>query len=255
MERRAIMRNSKSRPDPAAGVSAGHATQATLMYQRLRRDIVSGRLLPGARLRIEALASRYSGGAGPLREALNRLTSEGLVDQQDQRGFQVSPVSLEELEDLARTRCWIDEIGLREAIRHGDLDWEESIVLAFHRLNRHAPASNDDPAHEAPEWDRLHQAFHTALIGACPSKMLIEYSNRLFDRADRYRNLVVPVSTAHRDIPGEHRAIMEATIGRRTDEAIRLANEHVLRTAQLIREHLSGPGGAQSTLAAHEETA
>jgi len=112
------------------------ASLVTQAYQQLRREIVHGRLAPGVKLRVEALGERYGIGASPIREALNRLTSEGLVQQQDQRGFQVSPVSMDELIELTRARRWINEIALRESIRSGDEVWEESVLLAFHRLSR-----------------------------------------------------------------------------------------------------------------------
>ena len=90
-------------------------TLASAAYERLRRDIRIGRLAPGEKLRIDALRAIYEIGASPLREALNRLSAEGLVVQEDQRGFRVPPVSIEDLLELTRTRCWLNEIALRES--------------------------------------------------------------------------------------------------------------------------------------------
>jgi GntR family transcriptional regulator, carbon starvation induced regulator len=108
-------------------------TRTTIVYEQLRREIVSGRLLPGEKLRVEVLRERYGVGGSPLREAMNRLTAEGLVSQLDQKGFRVSPVSTDELLELTRTRCWLNEITLRESITRGDAAWEEQVLLAFHR--------------------------------------------------------------------------------------------------------------------------
>ncbi|MCZ6586034.1 MAG: GntR family transcriptional regulator, partial [Gammaproteobacteria bacterium] len=68
-----------------------------MVYERLRHDILNGRLEPGRRLRIKALKERYDVGHSPLREALNRLTASGLIDQVDGKGFQVSITSADEL--------------------------------------------------------------------------------------------------------------------------------------------------------------
>ena len=70
-------------------------------YNRLRSDIIAGKLAPGAKLRIEELREDYQIGASPLREALNRLAGEGFVTVEEQRGFKVAPVSLDDLQDLS----------------------------------------------------------------------------------------------------------------------------------------------------------
>lgn len=218
--------------------SASLVTQA---YQQLRREIVHGRLPPGEKLRVEALGERYGIGASPLREALNRLTSEGLVLQKDQRGFQVSPVSVEELLELTRARRWINEIALRESIRNGDEAWEEGVLLAYHRLSRMRAVKGPNLTQEDILWDQLHQQFHAALVSACGSRHIVEFANRLFEQADRYRNLVTVESTQARNIPEEHRMLMEAVIGRRADEAVALLNDHIQSTTDLILPRLGVP--------------
>ena len=73
-------------------------------YQLLRNDIIHGVLAPGSKLRIEQLKQSYQVGATPLREALYRLTADGFVAVQGQRGFRVADMSLEELEDITNLR-------------------------------------------------------------------------------------------------------------------------------------------------------
>lgn len=207
-------------------------TLASAVFERLRRDILVGRLAPGEKLRIDALRATYDVGASPLREALNRLSAEGLVTQEDQRGFRVPPVSLEDLKELTRTRCWLNEVALRESIARGDTAWEERIVLAHHRLAR-TPVYTDASSKLDSEWEKRHRAFHAALISACGSRWLSAYCESLFDQADRYRYLSV-YAHEHRDFVGEHRAIMEATLARNTETAIRLLVQHVSKTAELV---------------------
>src|SRR6202790_460764 len=118
------------------GGPAPAITRTSAIYERLRRDIIRGTLLPGEKLRIEALRTRYNVGGTPLREAMNRLSTEGLVTQSEQRGFRVTPVSADDLLELTRTRCLINEVALRESIARGGREWEESVLLAFHRSSR-----------------------------------------------------------------------------------------------------------------------
>ncbi|HMN80498.1 MAG TPA: GntR family transcriptional regulator [Burkholderiaceae bacterium] len=221
--------------DAAAAGASG--TRASAVYSRLRRDIVTNKLRAGEKLRVESITTRYGVGPTPVREALNRLSTEGLVQLQDQRGFRVAPISRDDLLELTRTRGWLNEILLRESIRHGDETWEEGIVLAFHRLSRTPNRLPDDPGAMEPAWEQRHQAFHHALVCACPSHLLLAFHARLFESADRYRHLAAGRSPAgHRDVPDEHRAIMEAVLGRRTDEAIRLLNAHTELTTRTLLE-------------------
>lgn len=214
------------------------ATLASTIYERMRREIVRGVLRPGEKLRIETLRDRYGTGGSPIREALNRLSAEGLVVQKDQRGFQVAPISLDELDELTRTRCSINEIALADSIAHGDVVWEENIVLAFHRLSR---VSNDlnAPAEAVTQREQLHRAFHFSLLAACRSRWLRSFAEMLFDCADRYRFVTRAFnqdSPGSRDTQAEHRLIMEATINRDAPTAVKLVNAHLLRTAELIAQ-------------------
>lgn len=216
------------------GASLKRATLASSLYEKLREEIVKADLLPGEKLRIETLRKRYGVGGSPVREALNRLSAEGLVAQQDQKGFRVASVSLDELHELMRTRCWVNEVVVRESIARGDAAWEEAIVLAFHRLSRAQPRVPDSPHLVDPAWDQLHRAFHSALIAACGSRWLLDFAEMLFDCAERYRHLSMARRQVPRDVLGEHRAIMEAVINRQTETAVALLNEHIRRTTESL---------------------
>ena len=120
----------------AAEPSGAERTLAERAYRRLRDDIIGGVLPPGARLRLNQLQQRYGLGLSPLREALLRLDTEGLVRSQGQRGFEVAPVSLAELHDITRARVCLDCAALTQSIAQGDADWEARVVAAKHRLAR-----------------------------------------------------------------------------------------------------------------------
>ena len=121
-------------------VSAPSSTQTINVYDRLREDLLSGQLEPGRKLQMRFLTEAYQIGQTPLREALNRLTAEGLVESREQRGFYVTGISRSELEELTKTRCWIESLALRQAMAASTLEWEEALVVAHHRLSR-APRS------------------------------------------------------------------------------------------------------------------
>jgi DNA-binding GntR family transcriptional regulator len=211
-------------------------TLASTVYDRLRDDIMSGELAPAEKLRVEYLRARYGAGTSPIREALNRLSSDGFVVQEDQKGFRVAPVSRDELIELIKTRCWLEGLAIRQSIANGDQAWEESIVLAFHRLSR-VPKTEGDTLN--PQWEDLHTAFHRSLLTACGSNLLEEFCDQLADRARRYRRLAVIVSYPERNEHEEHRDLMEAMLARDADTAVALLDAHYQRTGREIEEYAS----------------
>ena len=133
------------------------STQASSVYDRLQADILTGKLQPGLKLRLKDLIEIYDTGNSPLREALNRLSANGMVVREENRGFRVPSASNKELAEITRTRCWLEEIALRESMANGDADWEERIVLSFHWLARAARSSDESAKSTSPEWEDHHR--------------------------------------------------------------------------------------------------
>ena len=221
------------RADFSAPIAATLASQA---YERLRRDIITAKLLPGHKLHIAQLCESYGIGLSPVREALNRLSRDGLAHQTDQRGFRVAPISVAHLEELTRTRCWLNEIGLRESIAHGDEAWEENVLLAYHRLSRLDQQAQDSTLRD-PACEEAHRKFHTSLIAGCRSQWLLGYCEQLFDAAERYRFLSRD-STPRKTPRNEHKAVMDAAVSRDADTATRLLTAHLRKTAERVRVRL-----------------
>jgi DNA-binding GntR family transcriptional regulator len=219
--------------DPSRTRKSGE-TQASAVYARLRRDVISTVIPPGQKLRVRELCTRYGVGLNPIREALNRATRDGLVRQSDLRGFHAAPVSTQDLIELTRARCLLAEVCLRESILHGDAAWEEGIVVAFHRLSRvpryapgHVDALEFDPA-----WEAAHRAFHHSLVAACGSSQLVDMDQQLFDAADRYRHLARRSALSGTPArPDQHQAIMQAVLDKDISKATELLQAHYQRTA------------------------
>lgn len=213
------------------GVAAG--TLASTAHARVRAEILSGAIAPGSRLHIRELCARLGIGLSPMREALNRLSAQGLVVQSDQRGFTAAPLDLADLADLTQARAAINAAALRDALAHGDAAWEEALLLAHHRLIRTPRQGAADPA-----WEARHATFHAALLAGCRSGRLRLYAEQLFAMADRYRIVSRAVDAGPRDVAAEHGAILQAALTRDVDRATALLNEHVGRTEALVRDAL-----------------
>ena len=216
-------------------------TLATNLYDLIRADLLAGSFMPGSKLVIDAVAARYASGQTPVREALNRLTSEGLVERRDQRGFAVAAASDVDLLEITRTRCWLEEIALRKSIENRTPEWEEQLVLAHHRLSRTPRSLAAERFENNPAWEPLHRAFHGALIANCGSRWLIGFCEQLADQLYRYRQLSVKRVFPKRHEQNEHQDIVAASIVGNTDLAISLLQAHYQRTADMI---LGGPDSA-----------
>jgi DNA-binding GntR family transcriptional regulator len=224
-------------------------TRTSVVADDLRNRIMTGALAPSLQLRVQALADAYDTAISPVREALNRLASEGLVSAQDMRGFFVAPVSEQELQELTRTRCWLNETALRESIRSGGPAWCEQVFLAYHRLTRQQ--RHDGSGNPMPAWTEAHRAFHRALTEGCNSSILVGFCDQLFVQAERYRSLSrqAPMANA-RQRDDEHRDILDAALGGDADLAVNLLNRHFETTADMSRLVLRGLDSEASGAAA-----
>lgn len=220
--------------DTAVQGTNGGETLASMVYQRLLDDIINGRLEPGRKLRLQALKEQYDVGNSPLREALNRLSANGMVLREENKGFRVSPATSEELMELIRTRCWVEEVALRESIRHGDAAWEEGIVLAYHRLSRMQRSASENSIQVDSEWEDLHRQYHLALLSACNSSILLGYCEQLHEQTLRYRNLGPMAAYRNRHELDEHLAIRDAVLDRDAERAVELLTAHYQITGDIV---------------------
>jgi len=212
------------------------STQASSVYDRLQSDILTGKLQPGLKLRLKDLIEIYGTGNSPLREALNRLSANGMVIREENRGFRVPLASTEDLMELTRTRCWLEEIALRESIANGDSEWEERIVLSFHWLARAARRGDKSSQPTSAEWEEHHREFHQALISACNSKILMNFCAELSQRSFRYRNLAEVVEYRDRHELDEHEQLQQAVLDRNADRAVELLQKHYNVTSEILLE-------------------
>lgn len=221
-------------PLPSSTDGSVGTTRASAVYEQLRADITQGILEPGSKLRVTAMCQRYAVGASPLREALSRLSAEGLVDRTEQRGFSVTALQWSELPVLTQSRAQLESWALRESINARDTTWEHELVLLVHQL-AHTPRSlAPDRYVPNPQWEALHRAFHRVLLARCPSRWMRGFCDSLADEAYRFRQVAAGQSFSSRNEHAEHVAIFEAAIAGDADQAVKLLVQHYTRTATLV---------------------
>ncbi|PCJ96404.1 MAG: GntR family transcriptional regulator [Hyphomicrobiales bacterium] len=208
---------------------------AASIYNGLKTDILSGRLMPGKKLVISDLSATHGVSPGAVREALSRLTSEELVVAEPMRGFRVVPSSVSELEDLTQVRIFIEQHCLERAMCEGDLKWESEIVSALYQINRTDFRSADDPKIINDAWSDAHHRFHASLVSACDSVWMLKLREQLFVQSRRYHHLSVLLPADDRDIRTEHSDLAEAVIARDLEKAKELIAAHFEKTKQILK--------------------
>ncbi len=194
-------------------------------YQILRDQIIGCKLKPGSRLNISALQVALGLSQASVREALSRLTAEGLVEIERHRGFRVAPVSMSGFRELNEACRTVELACLRLAIANGDLEWERNLIATFHRAVRtleHVVAGQEGV--EAYSNERI--AFYEALLGACDNKWLLWSWRLLYAQNIRYRHMYLSLARFELEQQPKHRTVVDAVLRRDADaaEALAIAN-------------------------------
>jgi len=205
-------------------------SRANDVWHRLREDILTGVFRPGARLRFERLKLVYGVSFATLREALSRLVAENLIVADAQRGFSVTPISIEDLLDITRMRVMVEAEAIRLSVKNGGDEWRTAVLRAFHLMER---SELYDKLPNAG-WSEAHRAFHSSLVAACRSPLLTDLCARLFDSAVRYRNISMRHRTYARKKSLEHREIMEAAFAGDANQAVTLIGKHIWETTNNV---------------------
>lgn len=208
---------------------------------RLRSAILNGDIPPSARLRLDELRHTYQVSLSPVREALLRLAGENLVVGEAQRGFSVADTSVENLEEVMTLRRLIEPYALGMAMQRGSVEWEEKLVGVFHRLNR----LEDLEGAALEDWEAAHREFHLTMLRACGMPMVLEFCERLYDLADRYRRLYLKKHPPQRNVKREHADILDKVIAR-DPKACELLTQHIERTSSVVLEFMRAPAAKTS---------
>jgi GntR family transcriptional regulator, carbon starvation induced regulator len=209
--------------DPSDDVPPSRTVWVT---DRLRQDIFSGRIPPGTRLRNRDLQERYVISATPLREALQRLASEGLVVMTPQLGAQVSGLDRAEAEQLYELRLMLEPQAIRRSLRRAPDERREQIGRAYSDMAVRGDAS----AFAA------HNAFHRLMRADCDSGWMLRIVDQLAINCERYRRLDGQGHSP--SVLDEHARLWHACEAGQADLAADIMTEHLVNIRDRIRASL-----------------
>jgi DNA-binding GntR family transcriptional regulator len=207
------------------------STKSDFAYDQVREKILSGEYPPGQVLNQAALAGVIGISTTPLREALRRLKSEGLVELDAHRDARVTDLTAEEARDLLEVRASLDPLAAALAA--------ERRSAADVRAMRDALAGlRPLPDHPAVVDLVAHRRFHAAVYAASRNEILISTLDGLWDKADRYRRFSLEVDREPGELDqkaAEHQALVD-----------RVADRDAAGAAEVMRRHIDTSLGAKA---------
>jgi DNA-binding GntR family transcriptional regulator len=222
--------------DPVV-ITTGKPTLVDEVHAAVYQDLIDGKMEPGSKLKLGDIAGQFGVSVAVVREALSRLSEQGLVQSNPQRGFIVTPLSIGEVLDLTKTRVLIETLALRESIRHGDLTWEGQVLATHHALAR-TPMVIGERANS--EWVAAHRRFHHAILDGSGVRRLSDIARGLRDCSELYQFWSYTLGRdLDRDIQAEHREIADRAVARDEDAAAAALTQHIERTTALLVAYLN----------------
>ncbi|MDN3903271.1 GntR family transcriptional regulator [Arthrobacter sp. YD2] len=207
---------------------------ATNVYESIREAIVKGRIKPGEQLSESNLATEYGTSRTPIREALQRLEVESLVERLP-RGVQVRETSPEEIIDIYDVRITLEGAAARAAA-------ERATELDRRRLRAaqsEMEAIGSDP-HARAESNRH---FHEAVWAASHSPTLIDMLHRLNVHLVRYPTTTLEYENRWQEVLEEHNVLLDAIDARDSLRAREIAEKH-MSGAREVRMQMYAEGDA-----------
>jgi len=194
-------------------------------YQAIKTDIIFGVLPPLKKLKLIELKDNYNTSISMLREILSRLSGDGFVIAQEQKGFIVSPVSKTDLIEIANLRILIESYALKQSIENSDIEWEGTLIAAHHNLNYHENKMINNKSYERENWKRYDSEFHKTLIINCNSTNLMKLHQLIFDKYLRYQLLVL--TFRGEGSIKEHKDILDSALNKDFIKAQKILEEHI----------------------------
>lgn len=214
------------------------ASIAEQVTERLRSEIISGRLAPGSRLLLDQYKALWNISITPLRDAAKRLEADGLVRIYPRRGIFVAEIDRNALLEVFQLRIALEPLVTELATPHVPAPEVEAMMAAYTAAGRPAP--------EDERQARLHEVdefIHDFVLTHCPNQRLARIMSTLRDSVAWCRNTVIEkVPNAFDPSLAEHIAICEALRDQDPGRAAAAMRDHLIATRDRTLRAISDQG-------------
>lgn len=205
-----------------------------MVYERLRRGILTAEYPPGHALRQDDLAARLGTSRVPLREAMRRLETEGLLILRPRRGYSVISLEVGEIREIFELRAVVEEhAGQIAAVTRTEEDIArvEAALVTMEKISVASPRRLD-------RWLDANTEFHDRLFGSAQRKHLSRITQMLRDLVEPYIRVEVGLTKDVVEAQSEHRAILTALRKRDAARLGKLCRQHCEHTAKRLIDAL-----------------
>jgi DNA-binding GntR family transcriptional regulator len=204
-------------------------------YEIIRKEIITCELRPGQQVAQPQLAEKYGIGTTPVREALQRLAQEGLVEAVPRLGYIVTPITFSAVRELFELRSIIECATVRLAAVQGSKAQLEKISqdAVFTYVFRDRDSYTEFLAHNA--------AFHRSIAVAAGNQRIVDLLSQLLDELTRIFHLGLDLRDSAEEMRDEHIALAQALLARDPHRAEHIVHSQVARSQQRVLEALTQP--------------
>ena len=213
------------------------------VYNQIRVAILNGVLAPGQMLRQEEMAARLGVSRGPLREALPRLVAEGLVVLHANRGYSVTSLDLDEIQELFDLRAMIEVKLARAAVARRSADDVAVVQKMNMELGALVKCTTSGDARDRLRWFDLNVEFHDALLAPAGLPQHARLLETIRNRLEPYIRMEVYLTGDLDEAQDEHDALVQAFLRRKADDFATLVHAHVDHARVRLLDGLRESGG------------
>lgn len=207
-------------------------TKSDRVYHRLRQEIMKGHLRPDDRLVVSSIAQRLGVSPMPVREALNRLIQDGMIQVTPHAGARVVSIDLPQLCEITAVRRELETMAARLAVPNMD-------AALFTRLDA---ILTDMAACLTPDkarlYEELNREFHQAIYAQCGNQVLYELILSLWERSSITRMSLVHFSSQNPRSFDEHKQWVKAARENDAERVASVVNNHLRVTVDLLIKEL-----------------
>jgi DNA-binding GntR family transcriptional regulator len=206
-------------------------------YERIKNEILMCELSPGEQIGQAQLRERLKMGLTPVREALQRLTHDGLVQPIPRFGYIVSPVTLADIKEIYELRCIVEIASVRLAAERADDASLNELSASAEFTYTHRDRLS------YTEFLNRNAEFHGVIAAVSGNQRLAESVARLLDESLRVFHLGLDIRDSAEEMRDEHLALTAALLARDPERAAITAQDQIIRSQQRVVEALLGHTG------------
>lgn len=197
-------------------------------YERIKHDIICCLFAPGTEVSEAQLCAQYKLGKAPVRMALSRLAHDGLVRAMPRRGYMVTPVTLQDIQDVFELRLMLEPAAARMAAGHVDaqrLRMLDDICREGYQTGN---------ARSTARFLDANKAFHVTIAQAAGNARLTGAIEQLLDEMTRLLHLGLGMRNRSQEMQHEHRALVRALARGDGDTAANICREQIEAARHMV---------------------